>query len=267
MLQPALSGLLPHPPIVVPLVGGGRGEEGCRATTEACRELARRLVEAAPRRLCLVSPHSPRGGGAFGIWQGERLAGDLGAFRAPEAAVDLPNDAELSRALVAEAGRSGLACWSIPAESMDHGAVVPLWFLQQAGWCGPTSVLSLPLPDRADPGAVGSALGRVVEELGEPAALIASGDMTHRGSPGAPSGYHPRALEFDRELRRLVGQGRLEDIPRIDPQLRSLAAEDAADSATLVAAAHGFRAHAAEELSYECPFGVGYLVAVFHDGG
>jgi len=34
-----------------------------------------------------------------------------------------------------------------------------------------------------------------------------------------------------------------------------------------VASALGFRAHGNEVLSYEHPFGVGYLVAVFHDCG
>ena len=96
-------------------------------------------------------------------------------------------------------------------------------------------------------------------------ALVASGDMTHRARPGAPSGYHERAVEFDQALTDLVRAGQLDAIGGIDAELRALAAEDAADTAQIVAASLGDDRRGHEVLSYEHPFGVGYLVAVFHD--
>ena len=114
-------------------------------------------------------------------------------------------------------------------------------------------------------------------ELGEPAALVASGDMSHRVLPDALAGFHPRAVEFDHQLTELIRRGDLAAIAGIDPELRELAAEDAADTSILVAATLEAanleaanledRARNAEVLSYEPPFGVGYLVAVFDGGG
>ena len=266
-LEPAFCGLFPHPPILVPDVGGDRIAD-CRPTYDACREFARRLVRSAPDRLFLVSPHSPREGHAFGLWSGERLRGDLGSFGAPRAAVDLPNDRQVTAAIDRAAAAEGLATWPIPSQPLDHGAVIPLWFLAEAGWAGPTSIASLPwAADPATYEAFGRAVARALAPLPGRSALVASGDMTHRAKPGAPSGYHPRAVEFDRELTRLVAGGRLAEISAIDSELRQLAAEDAADTSIIAAAALGFRPHGAEVLSYEHPFGVGYLVAVFHDGG
>ncbi|MHC4078877.1 MAG: DODA-type extradiol aromatic ring-opening family dioxygenase [Planctomycetota bacterium] len=263
----AFSGLMPHPPIVIPDVGRGRVTQ-CQSTHDACVEFARRLVAARPERLFLVSPHAPRHGGAFGLWAGRRLRGHLGDFGAPEAAVDLPND-EQTALYVHDASRAlGVRATAIPAQQLDHGSVVPLWFLVQAGWDGPTCIASLPwesAPEtlRTFGGAVAIALGR----CSGPSALVASGDMTHRAKPGAPGGYHKRAVDFDHELTGLVREGQLEKIADIDRALRELASEDAADSSMVVAAALGHRPHGNEVLSYEHPFGVGYLVAVFHDGG
>ncbi len=265
--HPAFCGLLPHPPIVVPEVGRGR-LEGCMSTVDACRDFARRMMAAAPDRLFMVSPHSPRQGRAFGVWDGERLRGDLGRFGASAAAVDLPNDPEMVTALCRAAEHHGLATWSILPEPLDHGAVVPLWFLVEAGWKGPTCLASLPW--HAAPAAMeafGRALGEAVSTLDGRPALVASGDMSHRCKPDAPAGYHPRAVEFDRALTGLVRDGRLDSIGSIDAELRELAAEDAADSSQIVAAAIDYRPQGAEVISYEHPFGVGYLVAVFHDGG
>lgn len=265
-VRPAYCGLLPHPPIVVPEVGRERLAD-CRATHDACMEFASRLTAARPDRLFLVSPHSPRTQEAFGLWTPTEHHGDLSRFGAPGAAVRLPNDPEGIAAVDNACERAGLATWSIPPAPLDHGAVVPLWFLQTAGWHGPTGIASLPWS--ADPAlmvAFGTAVGEALARVGGRPAIVASGDMTHRALPGAPAGFHPRAVDFDRTMTDLVARGRLSELPRIDPALRELAAEDAADSATIACAAIGFEGHGVEVLSYEHPFGVGYLVAVFHDG-
>lgn len=266
---PAFCGLLPHPPIVVPAVGGAR-VEGCRATLEACRELARRLVASRPDRVVLPSPHSPRRAGAFGLWDG-RVRGDLARFGAPGAGIDLPGESAMRDALETRAEAHGVATWRIQPirEPLDHGAVVPLWFLAEAGWDGPTTVLSIPWPESpvAPPApfvSFGRALAEAAVSLPGRTALVASGDMSHRCTPNAPAGHHPRAVDFDHQLTEHVRRGELDRLAAIDPELRELAAEDAADTSILVSAAIDFTPREPEVLSYEHPFGVGYLVAAFH---
>jgi len=266
------SGLLPHPPIIVPAVGRGRGEE-CRQTTEACRIFARELLESAPERLVLISPHSPRRAESLGIWDGARLGGDLAAFGAPETHVDLPADIDLADGLREACRSQRLRSWWIPSQRLDHGAAVPLWFLQEAGWSGPTTILSLPaLTHEGDvdlrlASRYGAALGEVASGSGRPCALVASGDMTHRALPGAPAGYERKAVEFDQVFEELVRRGRLDRLCKISPELRQLAAEDSTESAVVAAAAHHYRCRGQHVLSYEHPFGVGYLVSVFFQLG
>lgn len=255
------SGLMPHPPICVPEVGGERGA-ACSATTRACEELARRLVEARPERLFLVSPHSPRDERALGIWTGEVLRGDLAAFGAPEVRVELPVDRELGAGLASELGPD--ASWWIQPEPLDHGAMVPLAFLARAGWQGPTCVVSLPASENAVLLAgFGGALRRALTGLGGRAAVIASGDMSHRVLEGAPAGFHPRAVEFDERVCDIVEAGRFADLEHFDPELRALAAEDVIGTTWIVATAIRDLQADPEVLSYEHPFGVGYLVALF----
>ena len=268
--QPAdsivFSALLPHPPIVVPAVGRSR-VEGCRATLDACRELARRVVAKGPDRIVLPSPHAPRRRDAFGIHAGDRLAGDLARFGAQDAAIDLPSDLEMASALGQEVRREALSTALLPTdEPLDHGACVPLIFLAEAGWEGPTCLVGLPwirTPQVYE--SFGHACARAADRLDGRTAFIASGDMSHRVLPDAPAGFHPRAVEFDRQLVDLVRQGRLREIRDLDPKLRELAAEDAVDTSIMACAAAGYRNRGHEVLSYEHPFGVGYLVAVFFD--
>jgi aromatic ring-opening dioxygenase LigB subunit len=266
-LAPAPCGLLPHAPILVPEVAGSRLER-CERSSRACAELARRVVDGRPTRLFLVSPHAPRAVGAFGLFAGERVRGNLAEFGAARVKVNLACDRAAAAAISRACAAEQVALRSVPDVPLDHGSAVPLWFLVAAGWSGPTCVASLPVTvSSAACAAFGRAVGRAYAGSGGAVALIASGDMTHRASPGAPEGYDPRGARFDLKMTDLVRQGRLREVAALDPALRDAAAEDSVEPTTIVAAALGFEAHGAEVLSYEHPFGVGYLVAVFHDGG
>ncbi len=263
--QIQISVLLPHPPIIVPEVGRDRLKT-CTATVSACRQAAHRVVAAHPDRLILISPHSPRRERSFGIWTGSSLHGDLGRFGAPGAAIDLPTDKRWGDTLLSK-GSGHSDFWSIPTEPLDHGAVVPLWFLQEAGWSGPTTILSLPAVPVGDQAywRIGELLAATVAELPGRVAMVASGDMSHRCLPGAPAGFHARGVEFDRCLTSLIEKKQYRAIAEMDPELKSVAAEDALETSMIVTAASSFEAEGGEVLSYEHPFGVGYLVAIFHD--
>lgn len=241
------AGLMCHAPIVLPQVGGAESAR-CARTTRAMREVAARTVASAPDRLVLVSPHSPRKLRQWGAWPGPHR-GDLAAFRAPGIRVSLPDAPEVAATL------------GIPPikgdEPLDHGAMVPLAFLWDAGWRGPTAILALPW-EQAD----GVALGRRLATLPGRTAVIASGDMSHRLKPGAPAGYHPEARSFDAAFVHALEASDWE--AALAAPWREEAAEDVVDSTAVAIGAAGTPLHP-EVLAYEGPFGVGYTEAVLYD--
>jgi AmmeMemoRadiSam system protein A len=250
-----------HAPILVPEVGGERGG-AARASCQAMCEAAACAMRFGPEALVLISPHSPRRRGAFGVWAGERLHGSFAQFGAAGVRVSLPNDTQLAGAIVAEAKVRDLATWMIEDQTLDHGALVPLWFLAEAGWAGPTVVLSLNYPEDGGLSELGGAIGAAARASHRRIAIVASGDMSHRLRPNAPCGFHPQAHQFDEAFMRLVRSGDYPEIGRMDPELRQLAAEDAVDSTLVAAAAVGWKTTGHKVLNYEGPFGVGYGVAI-----
>ncbi len=252
-----------HAPIVVPAVGGARARS-CAASTRAMAVAARRVVAARPEALVLLSPHTPRVRGAFSCVAGQRIRADLSEFGAAEVRCDLPRGAGMHTALIEACHAEGVALEDITLRRLDHGAMVPLAFLVEAGWQGDTLVIGLPAEPRAEELA---ALGRAIRTAAEGKrwALVASGDCSHRLLPQAPAGYHARAAQFDRALVEVVTSGDDAALFRMDEELRELAAEDVLDTIQIAAACAG-SAQGRELLSYEGPFGVGYLVAVLHAG-
>ena len=258
--------LMPHAPVLVPDLAGERLAEVAK-TVSAMRKLARRVMAHHPAALVLVSPHSPRRKRAFGVWTPERHEGSLARFNAPELAVELPNDRAMIAELMTASDECGVSLWFIEEAELDHGAVVPLWFMQAAGWNGPTTIVSLNDAEYGSLEKLGRTIAKAASHHGGVVALIASGDMSHRLKPGAPCGYHPDARCFDEEFIRMVDEGNAPGLLDFERGLRGLAGEDVVDS-TLVALAaveNDMRGH--QVLGYEGPFGVGYGVAVLHERG
>lgn len=258
--------LMPHAPILVPAVAGER-EDQVRRSVRAMREVTARVVRRAPESVVVVSPHSPRRRREFGVWVEERHHGSMAGFRAPEVSFDLPNDRDMLAALEQSAAGEGIGLWPIGEEVLDHGASVPLWFLWEAGWRGPTTVLSLNYPGNGGLGELGRAIANAARRTSRKVALIASGDMSHRLQPGAPGGFHPEAKRFDETFIRMVGEGRADRLLDFDPALQELAGEDALDSTRVALAAVDHDMSGCRVLDYQGPFGVGYGVAVLHDAG
>lgn len=268
-----LSVLMCHAPIVVPEVVGARGE-ACAKSTAAMRAAAQRIYASKPDVVVVLSPHTPRPRGAFSLLAADRVRGDFADFGAPHVALDLPSSADAHARIDRAARAHHVEIETLthggrrPAldgrTHLDHGALVPLAFLVEAGWRGPTVVMGLPADGtRADNHALGRALAAAAGD--QRWAIVASGDCSHRLIATAPAGFHPLAARFDAELARLVTAGDDRAVSEIDAELRELAAEDVIDTVEIAAAATGFAARGREVLSYEGPYGVGYLIAMLHD--
>jgi MEMO1 family protein len=226
------------------------------------REAARSIIAVGTDTLVVVSPHSPGISKPVGIWRGERLRGSLRAFGAPHLAIDLPADSLFADNLATLSTRRGLEPFSIIDFPLDHGATVPLWFIAEAGWNGPTIVLALNSSDRETLAALGETISEAAASARRRIILIASGDMSHRLTLGAPLGYDSHGPEFDGWLVDILQRGTYRDLLRLDPELEELAGQDVVAPLLVVLAALKFSATDGEFLSYEGPFGVGYSVVI-----
>jgi aromatic ring-opening dioxygenase LigB subunit len=261
------SVLMCHAPIVIPEFSAQRAEL-CRRSTEAMRDAAEFLAGRNPDVVVVLSPHTPRFRDSFALAEGERLVGHFGSFGRSEICAHFASDGALQRRLVELAKVHEIDVVAAPQQTLDHGALVPLFFLQQAGFKGRVLVVGFPYNTSAEKNRrMGELLAQLAaEQNGGRWALLASGDMSHRLTPGAPAGYHPHAERFDRVIVKCVECGRYKEVSSIDGELRELAAEDVVDSIEIAAAALRDNCAGKRVLSYEGPFGVGYLVAILCDG-
>ena len=253
-------GIAPHPPIMVPEVGGARVAE-VRASVDAMRDLTERVKACGAETIVLVSPHAPLERSTFVAYGGPRLRGDFANFNAPQAIVEAPVDEELLGAIRRAAAEERYRVVALEPQELDHGTAVPLYFLLRNGWAGRAVALGYSfLPDE-DHVRFGECIRRAVENIKRPAAFVASGDLSHRLKPGAPAGFDPEARRFDEQVVAALRANAPGQIPRIDQGLRRLAGECGYRSMLVALGAASTVEPDCEVISYEAPFGVGYLVA------
>lgn len=263
-----MTAVAPHPPIIVPEVGG-READSAAATVRGMREVAARVSAASPDTLVVITPHGPVLRDALVISAVQPLKGSLAQFGAPGAAVEMENDLDLVRAVVGESRKRGIPC--VAAErgmgGIDHGALVPLYFLAKAGLRSRLVSITMAMLPRGDLFEFGRAIRAACEALKRRCALIASGDLSHRLIRGAPAGYSPRGKEFDRVIVDALRSGDANAVLSLDEDLADEAGECGLRPVIIMFGALDGLEYEPVVLSYEGPFGVGYATAVFEVSG
>jgi len=259
----------PHPPIVVPEVGGSSLAEA-EATVRAMTAVREKTAALAPDTIVLLSPHSPLARSQMGVSLAGAYKGSLAYFRAPQVRVDVDGDVELAEAIMERAAGHGIPVIQTAAEGeifdLDHGAMVPLVYLTGAlkAPCR-LVVLSFSYLSLDEHVRFGRSIGEVLVAAEQRIVYVASSDLSHRLIPGAPAGYDPRAPLFDQAVADTFAAGDWEGLLTIDPGLVSAAGECGYRSLAVLSGvvetyeAVGGKTHN-RLLSYEGPWGVGYLV-------
>lgn len=253
-------GIAPHPPIMVPEVGR-EAIADVQGSIDAMRELTERLIACGAETIIIISPHAPLEARAFVAYHETELRGDFANFRAPQATINAPLDLELLEAITSSAAEEDLQLVPLKGCELDHGTAVPLYFFLRNDWRGRVVALGYSFLSNEDHVRFGKCIRRAVAASGRAVAFIASGDLSHRLTPGAPAGYNPQAHLFDEEIIASINANTPDRIVNIDQNLRRLAGECGYRSLLVAIGVEDASSHAGEVLHYEAPFGVGYLVA------
>ena len=256
--------VMPHPPVLLPEVGGGRECE-LAATGQAMGAAAEEVARWNPDVLIVSSPHTILYGDYFHIAPGNGAEGDLSAFSAPQVRVRTAYDTALRDEIVRRAQAAGLEAGTLGQRDphLDHGVVIPLWFLRRAGVDCPIVRMGLSGFSPLEHYRLGQCAAEAAESLGRRAVFVASGDLSHKLKADGPYGFAPEGPVFDEAVTRAMASGDFLQLLTMEPSLCERAAECGLRSFQMMAGALDGQAVAPRLLSHEGTFGVGYAVALF----
>lgn len=199
----AFGVISPHPPIILPEIGGKETEK-VQQTIAALEQAAEMLAAAKPDRLVMISPHREHGYAVPLHYLGKHL----------------PPETELEKILVTN-------------------------------------------PSYAYYFELGRRYGEKIAQGEKRTAVVASADLSHVLKEEGPYGYHPAGPKLDALIVQAVRDKNVEGLLALEPELLQHGAECGLRSILFLFGVFAGTDYATEVLSYEGPFGVGYLVAVF----
>jgi aromatic ring-opening dioxygenase LigB subunit len=256
------ASICPHPPIIVPGIGSPGDLEIVKKTTEAMEKLAKDFSKARPETAVLVSPHGPVEFNQMTVNKTFPLRGDFRMFGNPTS-FEFKNDLDLIKEMEDACQKEKIPLGFIKEFPLDHGALVPLSYLSKDYSDFKLVHLAFSYLSLETHFNFGKAIGNVIKKSDKKIAFIASGDLSHRLTLEAPAGYSPRGKEFDEKLIGLIKGKDIEGILNLDPVLIEEAGECGLRSIIILFGVLDGSDFEPEILSYEGPFGVGYLVANF----
>ncbi|MBO7403930.1 MAG: AmmeMemoRadiSam system protein A [Clostridia bacterium] len=263
--------MVPHPPLIVPEIGRGE-EKKIETTRRAYVRAAEEIASLQPETIILTSPHTVMYRDYFHISPGTCADGSFAQFRASEVRFSVEYDTELVREIsgMADAEDFPAGCDGERDPALDHGTMVPLYFIRQAYGGRPLPKIvriglsGLPLEDHY---RLGQILRNAADSTGRRVVFVASGDLSHKLQDYGPYGYAPEGPEYDRRIMDVCGRGAFGELFDFNESFCDRAAECGHRSFVIMAGALDGLSVNAEVYSYEDVTGVGYGICAFHPEG
>ena len=274
MKQTVTAGIMvPHPPIILPRIGQGE-ERKIQDIIDAYRQAAKVIVDSRPDTILIVSPHAPSYFDYIQISDGPAGRGSLAQFRDPLDAFEIPYD----RALIEETARlceeEGIPAGTLGQQdgSLDHGTMVPLYFLEEALHQAPEGTrqpefvrIGIGGPNSRMHYRVGQAFAKAAARLGKKIAVVGSGDLSHCQKKDSGYGFKPEGPAYDAMIMDVMGKGDFLSLLAVPEQTAQAAMVCGQKPFALMAGVLDGLKPQAENLGHSAKFGVGYGVVTYTD--
>ncbi|KYO65414.1 hypothetical protein ATZ99_16480 [Thermovenabulum gondwanense] len=261
---------MPHAPVMIEEIGNSQTEKIIKTVEAACF-VGMEIEHLNPDCIVLISPHGPVFQDAIFVYDFP-LRGDFSDFGAPDIKMEFKQDEILKEEIIKVAKRNNIPVVKsseIPLrkfgvrEELDHGVLVPLYFVSKYFREFKLVVMSFGLLPYEDLYKFGTVIKEAAEITGKKIVVIASGDLSHRLTPDAPAGFSPKGRLFDEILVKHLQNFDIEGLHSMDLSLIEKAGECGLRSIWIMLGSLDGLKVEPKVLSYEGPFGVGYCVARF----
>lgn len=255
------AAITPHPPILIPTIGKENLEK-INKTRQAMEKLEQDLYAAKPEIIIVISPHGEIAGEAFTINLASEYEINFETFGDFATKLKIRGDT-----VMFATNKENLEDKSplniITEAKLDHGVGVPIFYLTKHLPAVSIIPIYYSLLDHQTHLEFGKGLKEIIMSSPKRVAVIASGDLSHCLTEKAPAPFNPAGKEFDEKIINLIKGGDVQGLINLDQKLIEQAMECGFRSILILFGILNNINYQSTILSYEAPFGVGYLVANF----
>jgi MEMO1 family protein len=259
----SFAAITPHPPVLLPAIGKGKGFDEVKNTRDAMERLETELYAAHVSTIVIISPHEALHDASFCVNSSTELHATYEMF-GDMATKNLWNGCpELAAIISRKAREQNIPVRLVSTDSISHGTSIPLHYLTEHT----EKMRVLPIGfSNADPQAhieFGELLKDAIMESPSQIAIIASGDLADCHSDSGPMPRDEKGAAFDQQLLHALKSGNLDELVKIDNDTLVASNECGYRSMLILMGVIKNMPYVFNEYAYEHPFGVGYLVGQF----
>lgn len=260
------AGIVPHSPLLIPSIGKEYHKE-TKKTQRAMETLVQELYALRPDCICVIHPHGTVPANVFPVQTASVFAADFSEFGDLVTNRTWPATTRLSHELLEHAEDHGFPARFMHTPQLSHDVAVPLQFFPTFEQrVGILPIGTSPTLDRQTHVYWGSLLGEIFHRSHERIVVLISAELSHHASAAASGGVRPEGERFDHEVQSLLRKKNLSlNLLGLNDELIELA--DACGYLPLLVWSGIMKRKnlAVRKLSYESPFGIGFLVALAHN--
>ena len=257
------SAITPHPPILIPEIGKDNLKK-IKKTEESMKKLEQEFYASKPDSILIISPHGQILSDAFNINLSSDYVADFKDFGDFSLELKFKSDyMSIQNIRTADENKKSVSIALTSSAELDHGVSVPLYYLTRHLKNIPIIPITYSALDYQKHFEFGKFLHRQLSKINKRFAVVASGDLSHRLTKDAPATYSEKGKKFDNQLVKLIKNKDIPNIMNIDDSLSNEAGECGLRSIIVLLGIIESLNFQPDILSYEGPFGVGYLVCNF----
>jgi len=260
------ASICPHPPLIIPSIGKPEDIKLVSSTIREMTKLADVFSMAEVETLIIISPHGPIQFDQFTMNNAFSFEGNFENFGDEETELIFRNDQKLVKEIEKNAKKEKIPIKTVNIAKIDHGSLVPLYFLSKSKLEFRLVPFYFSFLDFKTHYKMGEIIGSIIKNEKSRIGIVASGDLSHRLILTAPGGYSVEGKKFDKKLIDLIEKKDIKGILNFKPDFVEAAGECGFRSILILLGALTGLSWKPEILSYEGPFGVGYMVANFKLG-
>lgn len=260
--------MVPHPPLIVPDIGKG-SEKKVQKTIDSYERVAKEIAALSPDTIVISSPHSVMYYDYFHISPGEKTVGDFSMFQAPGVSFSEDYDSELVKEIekIAESENFPAGTKAERDPSLDHGTMVPLYFIRKAYKGGKIVRVGLSGLSYEAHYRLGEIIKEASQKLNRKIVFVASGDLSHKLQEYGPYGFAKEGPEYDERIMDVCSRAAFGELFDFDEDFCSRAAECGHRSFVIMAGVLDGILVKATKYSHEDITGVGYGICSFYPMG
>ena len=257
------SYIVPHPPMILSEVGKG-SEKQIQKTIDSYEEIAKEIADINPETIIITSPHTKCYSDHFFINSGNILKGDFGAFNAKEVVFEEENDIELIEEIERLAIDNNISCSRTKETPLDHGTMVPLYFIRKYLSKCKIIVIGLSYLSLIDHYKLGEIINTAVNNINRKVVFVASGDLSHKLQTYGPYGFIEEGPVYDEKVCNTMKSANFNELLEFDENFLDKAAECGHRSFTIMSGVFDKKNVESIFLSHEDVTGVGYALCKFY---